>query len=222
MADGIRLSLIDDSNRHTHSHLRADDVCYYLFEYTSHRDFSFSATNRLIINLKKKPSRSNQNEMWYKRKAIEQCAQTLRTTLNPRWLKAATLVPIPGSKTAGDPDFDDRMTQVCRGIANPAPDVREIVTQRASTRSSHEAGDDARITVPALLNLYDVNEALCAPTPEAIAIVDDVLTAGTHFRAMHTKLAARFPNVPILGLFIARRVFAPGDELPEFDDLPPL
>jgi len=40
-----------------------------------------------------------------------------------------------------------------------------------------------------------------------IGILDDVLTAGTHFRAMQTVLSDRFPGVPIIGLFVARRVF---------------
>lgn len=44
------------------------------------------------------------------------------------------------------------------------------------------------------------------PPPRAIGIFDDVLTAGTHFRAMDTILRARFPNVPITGIFLARRV----------------
>jgi hypothetical protein len=42
-----------------------------------------------------------------------------------------------------------------------------------------------------------------------MAILDDVLTAGTHFRAMSIVLSQRFPGVPIVGLFIARRVFPP-------------
>jgi hypothetical protein len=39
-----------------------------------------------------------------------------------------------------------------------------------------------------------------------------VLTAGTHFVAMRTMLRDRFPQAPIFGFFIARRVFPPLDE----------
>jgi hypothetical protein len=46
------------------------------------------------------------------------------------------------------------------------------------------------------------------PAPQAIGIFDDVLTVGTHFVAMKTILARRFPTIPIVGIFIARRVFA--------------
>lgn len=44
--------------------------------------------------------------------------------------------------------------------------------------------------------------------PSTVWIMDDVLTAGTHYRAMHIALSQRFPGVPIYGVFLARRVFA--------------
>ena len=53
------------------------------------------------------------------------------------------------------------------------------------------------------------------PAPAAIAIVDDVLTAATHYRAMHTALSERLPSVPVVGFFIARRVF-PNDLAGDF------
>lgn len=217
MVDEIRLSLIDESNRDDHSRLTAGDSCYFLFEYTSHRGYSFSSTNQLIANLKKKPSTAGQQGYHYKGRAIVACGRYLGTALNPDWLASATLVPVPGSKAQGHPDCDDRIDQICRAMRQPPPDVRALVTQSESTIASHEAGDGDRVTVEELLALYQINEALAAPPPVSIAIVDDVLTAGTHYRAMHTVLSGRFPNVPIIGLFVARRVF-PNDDF-EFDAL---
>src|SRR3546814_2251639 len=92
------------------------------------------------------------------------------------------------------------MERICRLMRQPPPDVRALVRQVASTTASHEAGQGVRVTVEQLLELYSVNEAIASPAPQAIGIVDDVLTAGTHYRAMHSVLAARFPNVPIIGL----------------------
>lgn len=203
MADP-RLSVIDDSNRDDHYHLVGSDSCYYLYEYTSHRSYTFSSTNDLISNLKKKPGQPGQ---YYKGKAITRCANALRQALNPNWLASATLVPVPGSKAAGHPERDDRMEQVCRQMGQPAPDVRSLVIQTESTAASHEAAAGERISVEDLRALYVIDEALTVPAPQAIAIVDDVLTAGTHYRAMHTTLTARFPGVPVIGLFVARRVF---------------
>ncbi len=205
----MRLSEIDDSNRADHARLQADDRCLYLFEYTSGRDYSFSATNSLINNLKKKPTAS-QAQLHYKARAINQCAAELRGALNPAWLDIATIVPVPGSKAAGHPDFDNRLQRVAE-LMQPGLDVRNLVVQNETTNAAHEAAgvNGERVTVEELLRIYAINEAIAAPPPHAIGILDDVLTAGTHFRAMKIVLASRFPGVPITGIFVARRVFPP-------------
>jgi hypothetical protein len=213
----MRLSEIDDSNRGDHTRLHADDKCLYMFEYTSGRDYSFSATNNLINNLKKLPTASA-GQLYYKGEAIKECAAELRGALNPQWLNFATIVPAPSSKAADHADFDNRMERVAR-LIRPQMDVRNLVLQSQSTISAREAasaGSD-RVTVEELLQVYHINEAVAAPAPQAIGVLDDVLTAGTHFRAMQIVLADRFPGVPIIGLFIARRVFPPGHL--GFDDI---
>ena len=204
----MRFSEVDDSNRADHARLTGDDKCLYMFEYTSGRDYSFSATNNLINNLKKKPTAS-QAQLAYKNATIGRCSRELREALNPAWLDAATIVPIPGSKAADHPDFDNRMERVARGIRFPL-DVRKLVIQTATTDAAHEVGIGGhRVTVEELVALYQIDEDQAEPPPQAIGILDDVLTAGTHFKAMKVVLSARFPNVPITGLFIARRVFPP-------------
>lgn len=212
-----RLSLIDDSNRGDHFHLTPADTCLYLYEYTSGRNYAFSVTNNLISNLKKKPSQAGQPGYPYKARAIQSCGQALGQALNPDWLANATLVPVPGSKAAGHFDLDDRVERICRLMRQPPPDVRSLVVQNQSTIASHEADQGERVTVDELLTLYTINEDLTVPAPRAIGIVDDVLTAGTHYRAMHTVLSQRFPTAPIIGLFVARRVFP--DNAANFDDL---
>ena len=57
-----------------------------------------------------------------------------------------------------------------------------------------------------ILDRYEVDEALTVPVPTSIAIVDDVLTTGAHFRAACAVLGARFPAAAVIGLFMARRV----------------
>ena len=209
----IRLSKIDESNRADHFYLNESDECYYIFEYTSHKDFTFGFANNLISNLKKSVERCGRPEYHYKTQAIMDCSKFLAATLNDKWLKEATLVPIPPSKNKADPLYDPRVTQICRGISKPYPiDVRELVAQRDSIQAAHES--DARPTVADLLKTYFIDEDE-AVLPRAIGIVDDVLTAGAHYVAMKRILGARFPAVPIAGIFIARRVF-PTDDPTEF------
>ncbi len=208
----MRLSQIDDASRADHAHLTAEDECYYFLEYTSRRDYRFSKANDIISNLKKKPSNNGRADYKYKLRVMQQASNAFRGALNTEWLDQATLVPVPGSKAMAHPDYDNRMEQICRNIRNGV-DVRNLVVQRDSTVASHEAGSSNRITVDELLQLYEIDEGLTEPSPTDIAVFDDVLTAGTHFRAMKTVLAARFPGVRITGMFIARRVF-PSD--PDF------
>lgn len=213
----MRLSEIDDSTRGDHTRLQPDDKCLFLFEYTSGRDYSFSSTNNLINNLKKKPTASAA-QLHYKSGAIGQCATALGRTLNPKWLDVATIIPVPGSKAADHPDFDSRMERVARQI-RPNLDVRNLVVQSETTVAAHEAigANGARVTVEELVGLYQIDETLAEPVPRTIGVLDDVLTAGTHFRAIKSVLANRFPEIPIIGLFIARRVFPP--EHLGFDDV---
>ena len=210
LADGPRLRKIDDQSRPDHYNLTADDNCLYLYEYTSGKDYSFSATNSLISNLKKKRDSRGYH---YKAHAIGDAARAFAAAINPQWLDGATLVPVPPSKAKIDPDYDDRMCQVCRQIRFAPPlDMRELVVQRNSLPSAHESPQ--RPSVDDLLREYAIDENLTKTRPRWIGVFDDVLTAGTHFVAMRRLLAGRFPGVPITGFFIARRVFPnPFEEL---------
>jgi predicted amidophosphoribosyltransferase len=212
LANGLRLRKIDEQSRPDHFRLSADDECYFLYEYTSQRNYSFSSTNNLISNLKKKPGAPGYQ---YKLSAIAQSALGLRNAINPKWFDGATLIPVPPSKVRGHPDYDDRITQVCQRIRSMPPlDLRELVVQRTSLPAAHESSGQ-RPSVEDLLAAYEIDETLAQPIPNRIGVVDDVLTAGTHFVAMKTILTARFPRNSISGFFIAPRVFPdPFVELP--------
>jgi hypothetical protein len=210
LANGTRFRRIDDQNRGDHFNLTAADECYFLREYTSGKSYTFGETNNLISNLKKKPSQSGTRGYRYKTAAIEQCAREISVArLRREWLRIGTLVPMPPSKARGHPDYDDRIAQICRAIRTDPPtsiDVRELVVQTKSLDAAHEI-TGSRPTVDDLLRVYAIDETLVDPSPQAIAVVDDVLTAGTHFAAMKRILNRRFTDIPVAGIFIARRVF---------------
>ncbi|MGJ4928165.1 hypothetical protein ACQR1I_16455 [Bradyrhizobium sp. HKCCYLS2038] len=203
----IKLSKIDDQNRADHHHLTSEDVCFYLWEYTSGRNYAFSETNSLISNLKKKPSQKKAAGYQYKGRAIAKCASVLGPAINPAWLDGAVLVPIPPSRVRSDPDYDDRIALICRSIKSSVKvDVRELLYQTKSLRAAHET--DQRPTVEEIKASYAIDEKLTSPAPSRIGLVDDVITAGAHYRAAKEVISARFPKATIVGFFIARRVFA--------------
>ena len=102
------------------------------------------------------------------------------------------------------------MEQVC-SLIEKDQDVRNLVVQNASMLANHARPSGERVTVEELLEVYSVDQDYVSPEPTVIGIVDDMLTAGTHYRAMHSILTNRFPSARIVGLFVARRIF-PEDE----------
>jgi predicted amidophosphoribosyltransferase len=68
---------------------------------------------------------------------------------------------------------------------------------------------ERRQTPEEIQALYQVDSRLLMPRPTEIAIVDDVLTTGAHFRIMNAHLESAFPEVRIVGMFIARRALGP-------------
>lgn len=207
-----KLTRIDQTLIGDHSKLNPSDECYFWLEYTSGKPFSFGRGNQLVSNLKKKPSSSNQYELGYKTKAIDECSTFFRAAVSTEWMAEATLVPMPGSKTPGHPDFDNRMTRIINGITPAATQrLRPLVRFKTSIPASHECEPGKRPSVEELIQNMEIAEEYANPNPVRIGVFDDVITAGVHFRAISTVLNARFPGVPVVGIFVARRVFAHDD-----------
>jgi hypothetical protein len=210
----LKFTKIDPLSFPDHANLRPDDICYHLGEYTANRGYSFSTTNQLIINLKKKPTGINEWERRHKETAIMTVAaafrQTLYTEVNRAKLKAATLVPIPPSAIEGDPLYDNRMTLVLKAMGSGLDlDIRELVKQYRSVPPAHQCA--IRPTITDIVENYYIDEDLTEPTPTSVWIFDDVLTAGNHYKAMQAVIQERFPGIGTAGFFAARRV-------PEADD----
>jgi hypothetical protein len=83
LPDGPLLRKIDEQSRPDHFHLSAGDDCYFLYEYTSRKSYSFSATNSLISNLKKKLGSGGYQ---YKLQAIRESARAFAAGIDPKWL----------------------------------------------------------------------------------------------------------------------------------------
>jgi hypothetical protein len=186
-----------------HHYLDEHDICYYAGEYTAGAGHAYSETNQLILNFKKTLDKRGTAQWPYKERAIQQAAQILRAAIKAD--APITFVPVPPSKSKDEPLYDDRLVRMLQVVcAGRRQDVRELVLQEHSLEPAHLAA--ARPTPEELIANYRLDEELVAPTPQTLWIVDDVLTTGCHFKAVKQVLAERFPDVPIVGLFLARRV----------------
>ena len=203
----MRLRKIDDLSRGDHHHLNDEDECFYFFEWTRCQDLREDKVSSLIANIKKKPGLASDRELQYKEESITKCARLISQAVNTNWINDATFVPMPPSKAERHPQYDDRMERMCCQIADGI-DVRTLLKQDTSIKAAHERGDKPRPTVDELKELWRVDGELTAPKPNRIVIVDDMMTVGRHYRAAHDMLSQKFQDIPITGVFVARRIFA--------------
>ncbi len=203
-----RLTAIDDRTRGGHWYLRRTDVCRYLGAYTAGKGAAHSATNRLILDFKMPVSRTRRRNPPQKDKAIANAAAALRRALEASPLARAVFVPVPPSKAKDDDAYDDRLVRMLRAVRPEQPlDVRELIVQTHSVEPTHRRS--ARLRASDIEAMYGIDEALEAPEPGLVVIVDDLLTSGAHFRAAQRVLSRHFPDIDVVGLFLARRVPEP-------------
>lgn len=201
-----QLLAIDDSNRSDHFFLTPEDECYYLHEFTARKRYDYSAGNQLISNFKKPVAARHQQHYQHKLRAIAKVIADYRVIFDGygNIYADATFAPIPPSKDKSHPEYDDRMWQVVQGVCSGKnADAREFIQQSQSYRASHLSENGERIKPPELQALYIVDSS---PPKSTILLFDDVLSAGTHFRAAKGAILAVHPRVQVVGIFVARRV----------------
>ena len=92
---------------------------------------------------------------------------------------------------------------VSRRRCHPPQKETAIASAAAALRRA------ARLRASDIEAMYGIDEALAAPEPGGVVVVDDLLTSGAHFRAAQRVLSRRFPDIDVVGLFLARRVPEP-------------
>jgi predicted amidophosphoribosyltransferase len=201
----VRLLKIDQSVIRQHYFLNPNDNCYYIHEYTANEGYAHSEANNLILNLKIRPTETRR--LSHKRSAITSCISDLTALIEPGIQKdgpeSYTVTAIPPSRVSGDPDYDDRMQQIAKGIAiNTGIHYADIVEQSESYTSSHSAPSGSRKRPEDLIKIYSIVDS---PPSRRVFILDDVLVTGSHYSAFRDILLASYPDLKVIGLFIARR-----------------
>lgn len=211
-----KLRVVGDLEREDHWYLGADDHCYFFGEYMPRKGFAHSATNQLVMNLKKKPDLRHTAQWSHKLATIQRVARTIQSNILPEALPGLTFVPIPPSKPPTSPGYDDRMAQVARQIAGNC-DVRELIVTQAERDARHTTGE--KRDPAALRATLALVPALLANPPRQIVLLDDVLTTGCSFRVCRTMLQEALPSADIFGVFVARRVIDRTSPFEAFIDL---
>ena len=200
-----RLTRIDDRTRGEHWYLRRADVCYFIGEYRAGKGLDYSATNRLLLDFKMPVSRSGRHRLSLKEEAITSMAAALGRAVPGTALERWVFVPVPPSKAKDDKGYDDRLVRMLRAVRPERPlDVRELIVQTRSVEPTHLRS--GRRWASDIEETYRIDEALEGPSDGVVAVVDDLLRSGAHLRAAQRMLSRRFPDIDVVGLFLARRV----------------
>ncbi len=202
----LTLIKLDELELRRRIDLNATDQCRYWRTYTPKENYHFSETNRLIQNFKISPQ--EKHRLTHKEAAIRQIAYELMQVIPDSVYQNFTFVPVPPSKPINHPEYDDRLIQVLKHVQKEKNnlDFRVLVTQQQSTSAAHTMPSGQRLNIQQLCNLYAFKDSV--PDPQKIVIFDDVLTKGTHLKAMQKILNQHYPQTPIIGLFIALSIYA--------------
>ena len=204
----MSLRLLAAHGRAEHAFLEPSDYCTYLAQYCAGPGGQGDGYSRLMRHFKCEPSlvRSDWRRRRHKQQAIATLAQWLRDAVTREDVQGTTWVPVPPSKQYGDPDFDDRLARTLKlAFGAYDMDMRPLLYQVHSTLPDHRG--PVRLSADELYGILrlDAPALLERPVRARIALFDDVLTTGKHFKCCERRLREALPGTPILGVFLLRR-----------------
>jgi hypothetical protein len=188
-------------------YLTDDDECYWAREFASHQDYKYSETNQLIKNFKRDPIqyKDRPDVLWHKENAIKKYALELCLIFNN--LDVGSIITnVPTSKTKSDPNYDNRFERLFEKLKSYNQQLR--VDYPLSIKSSHTAvhiSNAPRFSPDDFYDILDWNN-ISNNNCETIYLIDDVITAGAHFKACQRKIYDNVRNVKVIGIFWARTI----------------
>lgn len=178
---------------------------FYLRIYTAHAGFQHSNDNDLVQNFKR-PITYPENVLQHKKRAILQFTEDLkRLFLSSTLAPQIFLTPIPTSKSPDDAEYDDRLHQVAKSVANIIPNIIYFpVLTRTSTIPAQHLTPGER-TIEKAAQYIDIEESLRNEFVENVPLLllDDVLHSGATFSACRNKLVETFSTKKVPGIFWA-------------------
>ncbi len=209
-----RLRWIDERSRPEHRYLLPSDHCLYFGEFHAQSGWAAGATNDLVFDFKRRPSRiaasaSAWGVRYFKERAISTVARALRRQFSRVAVETRlTFVPIPTSKRPEEADYCDRLVRTLRlAFSGLDADIRPLLRQRASTRADHLSGA-RRSTFSELLAITELDpQQLREPLRPLVVLFDDVLTSGKHVCVAKVRIQEAFPAQAIISVLVARRVW---------------
>ncbi|ACX74425.1 hypothetical protein Fisuc_0815 [Fibrobacter succinogenes subsp. succinogenes S85] len=168
-----------------------DEIWRYEIYCPEERDDYFSD----LHNLKKSTDKKEKYEWRYKTEAIAKCSGFLKEfrfqAENP------FIIPMPPSKKKGTPEYDNRLVQIIKKVTNvTCLDIFDVKESVESTHKPEQTKDLIAIQNNLVMSTTEKIEIL-----DLVYVLDDVLTTGTHFKAIKNKILEINPDIRVIGLF---------------------
>lgn len=196
----------------TFRHIVRDDKCFYLMEWIKKGGYH-SKANSLILNFKNLPKATRQNPRYHKDNAIKQFAKDLffplEQIIEKYSGKSIFCFFIPSSTSQNDTNYDDRFERVCNHLKNKFQDkihfkqpIKVKNSRERSSKSEEFRGDSYVKSIKESFSWEGLHT-----TPDVIVIFDDVITAGSQFRACKELILEKTQNNSlIIGLFWSKAI----------------
>ena len=182
-----------------------EDICYYFLEYTSKVGYNYNDSNNIVFNFKS----THPNSIRYKRNAISYFANLIINDISNLLPKDTIYIAAPTSKTRNSALFDDRLDQVVNILNIKGLSTSLKLEALSDITPSHSSGQNRNITdIKNNIIFYgfdptrfQVNDFI------KVAIVDDVITTGAHFKACKERILEKYPKAIVYGIFLAKTVW---------------
>ncbi|WP_291174423.1 hypothetical protein [Gimesia sp.] len=185
--------------------LTDDDECFCARDYASGKDYSYSEANSLIKNFKKPVSTRNTNQWYWKERAIKQFANELAGWLGTLE-EEFSIAAIPPSKRRDDAEYDPRLDMVLDQFAGLCPHAKVVrpIERTINRTPAHLSGGNR----PSVEDVYEslTWEGLVVP-PTTLILIDDIITAGTSFKACKRLALHNNIQLEVYGVFWARTIW---------------
>ena len=185
---------------HNLAHLNGNDEVYYHLEY-SKGGYEKSSANQWVINYKKDIEFRGETSWQYKQKAIKDFAELISN--HPPKCNDFALLAGATSKHRKSPLFDSRNEDTLRLVHDITgiPISFNLETVSDFEPLHHQPG----FRKPSMI--YGRYRFIPFKTvPEAVYIVDDVITSGVHFVVWKNLIQKVHPGIEVRGLYLARTV----------------
>ena len=183
-------------------HLKKSDICFHARDFISGEGYNYCETNDLISNFKKSGERKKNVDEWkHRNDAILRFKEEILHLFKEVNQKTVTAMAMPSSKKEDHPGYNNRFEDLFKTLKLNIDIIEECpVKIKNNIKASSQGGTREPKDIKNNYIWMDFKEKI----PKVLWVFDDVITMGTHFRAISDFLRSNQYQGLIVGVIWAR------------------